>query len=112
MLHAEIFGADDGHGANVGQIYRKAAYKIVLDLGEEKLPEPPAPGPSSSETVRTVEVQDPDVKPISERLPGDKVTDETKDKIPVTTEPRKGMKVPDDVKLVITAENLRDYVGA
>ena len=97
--------------ADYSQIYRKAAYKIVLDLGEQKLPEPHAPDASSSETVNTVEVVDPDVKPVSERLPGDEVK-AGKDQIPVTTEPRKGMKVPDSVKLVITADNLRDYVGA
>jgi len=102
------------------QVYRKAAFKIVQDLGEETLPEPApvaavaAPDSSSDTVTKTVESQEPDVKPASERTPADETpaqAGKTEEK-PVTSEPRPPMKVPDSVSIRITAENLRDYVGA
>ena len=92
--------------AHALQIYRKAAYKIVSDLGEEKLPEPP-----TSPAVNTVEIQSPDTKPPSERLPGDHAS-ERKEETPVTKDVRGPMKVPEGINIVITPDNLRDYVGA
>jgi Lon-like ATP-dependent protease len=60
-----------------------------------------------------VEAQDPDVKPASEHLPGDHghVPGEEGSVKPVTTEPRKALKVPDTVHVKVTTENLKDYVG-
>ena len=92
------------------QVYRKVAFKIVTDLGEDKLPEP-EPIAASANTVRTVETHNPDFKPISERLPGDTGTANSSDETAVTTEPRQPIKVPEDVKVVITPDNLRDYIG-
>jgi Lon-like ATP-dependent protease len=101
------------HQKGSRQVYRKAAFKIVQDLGEEKVPEP-EPVSVTAKDVETVENQEPDVKPASERFPGDEEPKaaEQKDEKPVTTEPRPPMKVPDSVHIRITAENLRDYVGA
>jgi len=101
-------------------VYRKAAFKIVQDLGEENLPEPTpaaaisAPESSTAETTKTVESQDPDVKPASERTPAETTPAEEgkKEEKPVTSDPRPPMKVPDSVSIRITADNLRDYVGA
>jgi Lon-like ATP-dependent protease len=68
----------------------------------------------TAKDVKTVESQEPDVKPASERLPGDEAPKEAeqKEEKPVTTKPRPPMKVPDTVHIRITPENLRDYVGA
>ncbi|WWD18582.1 ATP-dependent protease La [Kwoniella shandongensis] len=92
---------------HIDKIYRKAAFKIVTDLGEDALPEPKA----SSEG--TVETQQPDVKPASEHLPGDQSPSpgDAGSTTKVTTVPREPMKIPDSVHVTITQENLRDYVG-
>lgn len=100
----------------------------MSDLGEEALPEPsPVPAaPStasataSSSTEKdaiaaTVETQEPDVKPVSERLPGDEgAKDEgvKPDVTPVTIAARQPLKLPASISIHITPENLKDYVGA
>ncbi|WVW84806.1 ATP-dependent protease La [Kwoniella bestiolae CBS 10118] len=93
---------------HIDKIYRKAAFKIVSDLGEEALPEPKEP-----ETTQTVESQEPDIKPASEHLPGDHSPSpgEPGTTKHVTTVPREPLKVPEGVHVRITQENLRDYVG-
>ncbi|WVF69117.1 ATP-dependent protease La [Kwoniella sp. CBS 6097] len=93
---------------HIDKIYRKAAFKIVNDLGEEALPEPKEP--SSAETVET---QQPDVKPASEHLPGDHSPSpgDAGSTTHVTTVPREPLKVPEGVHVKITQGNLRDYVG-
>lgn len=91
------------------QIYRKAAFKIVQDLGETTLPEPE--NGIGAATTGTVEAQDPDVKPVSERLPSDPAPAAPAEK-EVSTAPRKAIKVPSDVHVRITKDNLKDYVGS
>jgi Lon-like ATP-dependent protease len=85
----------------------------VSDLGEEGLPEPSIAHPSNAAEVKTVESQDPDVKPASEKLPGDDAPSpgEEGSRKEVTTQTRRAMKVPDSVHVSITRENLKDYVG-
>jgi Lon-like ATP-dependent protease len=92
------------------QIYRKAAYKIVSDLGESALPEPQE---VEGGKEGSVEAQIPDVKPPSERLPGDEPpsSGESSTVKKTTTKPRKAMKVPDNVHVKITKDNLKEYVG-
>ena len=73
-----------------------------------------APDDAAGEKTKTVENQEPDVKPASERTPAESSPAEEgkqEDK-PVTSEARPPMKVPDSVSIRITAGNLRDYVGA
>jgi Lon-like ATP-dependent protease len=101
---------------HIDKIYRKAAFKIVSDLGEDALPEPSqeALTASTNETdaSSTVETQQPDVKPASEALPGDEAAVKKEEsRTAVTTRPRQPMKVPGGVSVRVTAENLRDYVG-
>lgn len=94
---------------HIEKIYRKAAFKIVTNLGEKGLPEPAQEG-----TIGTVESQNPDVKPVSEQLPGDSSTTQNTDQKSekkVSTAPRNPMKVPADVSVRITTETLKDYVG-
>lgn len=90
---------------HIDKIYRKAAFKIVDDLGETALPEPDA-----KESANSVETQEADVKPASERLPGDENGTEP-DRIAVTTAVREPLKIPDSVKIRVNKENLKDYVG-
>lgn len=100
----------------------------MSDLGEEALPEPtPVPAATSTASTTatssteneavagTVETQEPDVKPVSERLPGDEgAKDEgvKSDVTPVTTAARQPLKLPASISIHITPENLKDYVGA
>jgi Lon-like ATP-dependent protease len=94
----------------IEKVYRKAAFKIVQDLGEEAIPEPT---PKAEEVVKMVETQEPDVKPASERTPGEEAPkEEGAEEKPATTERRTPVKVPDNVSIRVTPENLRDYVGA
>ena len=97
----------------IHQIYRKAAFKIVTDLGESGLPEPEAPTAANSEGVRTVDSQEAAVKPASEHLPGDNSPrpGDASSQTTVTTTPRKPLKVPPGKCVHITPDNLRDYVG-
>ncbi|QRV89692.1 LON-related ATP-dependent protease [Ceratobasidium sp. AG-Ba] len=89
---------------HIDKIYRKAAFKIVTDLGEEAFPESsamsdkPTDAQGESKTVDSVE-PDPST---AKSDPGQTT---------VTTEERKPLKVPDTVSIAITRDNLKDYVG-
>jgi Lon-like ATP-dependent protease len=78
----------------IEKVYRKAALKIVQDLGE---PEPEA----LAEEVKSSEEKAP-----SESKEGSTAPDKE-----VTGKPLVALKVPEDVHVRITAENLKDYVG-
>lgn len=71
----------------IDKIYRKVALRIVKDIGEEE-----------------IEKQEPDREETkSEKPEGNEVS--------ITTEPRKPLKVPDNVHIAVSTENLKDYVG-
>ncbi|KAI0359783.1 ATP-dependent protease La [Trametes cingulata] len=112
---------------HIDKIYRKAALKIVQDLGEEVFPEPapapPAEASSAADTSKpeddsakattTVEKQDapPDTPGAPETsTPHHEAEKDDKERI-VTTVERKPMKVPETVHVRITPDNLKDYVG-
>ncbi|KAM5531800.1 hypothetical protein V8D89_013711 [Ganoderma adspersum] len=114
---------------HIDKIYRKAALKIVQDLGEDVFPEPiAAPGAEtttsthdaavksdseSAETATTVEKQDPPVNnPAAPETstPHTSANDNGVDHT-VTTVERKPMDVPETVHVTIIPENLKDYVG-
>ena len=110
---------------HIEKIYRKAALKIVKDIGEEKLPEssavtePPA-GDNSAVKTETVPVEqgtpespaaqaavdqakaDPAVSQEGKEGQGERTT---------TTEVRKALQVPSSVHVAIDSKNLVDYVG-
>lgn len=104
------------------QIYRKAAFKIVQDFGEDVFPEPE---PAKSEAMASVSVDDSksveDHKPPSNAPPSDSETSKNSETSAdgstksqerlVTTEERKPLKVPDSVHINIVPESLKDYVG-
>ena len=75
----------------IEKVYRKAALKIVQDLGE---PEPEA------------------LAEEAENAPSETKEGSTTPDKEVTGKPLVALKVPDDVHVRITAENLKDYVGS
>ncbi|KAJ5974463.1 ATPase AAA-type core [Penicillium waksmanii] len=85
----------------IEKVYRKAAFKIIQDLGEEALPEEDAlteEGKAAQAEDKEHESSDPAQAPIEP----EKSTTET---------PRLGLQVPDEVTLDIGKESLKDYVG-
>lgn len=85
----------------IEKVYRKAAFKIVQDLGEEALPEEAAltdEGKAAQEEAKEHEPADPAETP----LEPEKSTTEI---------PRLALKVPENVHLSIGKETLKDYVG-
>ncbi|KAK1235062.1 ATP-dependent Lon protease pim1 [Marasmius sp. AFHP31] len=114
---------------HIEKIYRKAALKVVQDLGEETLPEPadkeasvdavPAKEEATTTTVesQTPPPNDPTVasSPSSSAQEGEAssssgAASETS-KTTVTTQERKPMTIPSTVHVRITPDNLKDYVG-
>ncbi|KAJ7098178.1 ATP-dependent protease La, partial [Mycena belliarum] len=118
---------------HIEKIYRKAALKLVQDLGEDVFPEPQPVDANASEEVKTVESQepasnDPSPSPVSAASEAEveaggasapTVSDDTsapppdaapEDK-PVTTQQRAPMPIPPSVHVRITPKNLKDYVG-
>ncbi|KAF2663741.1 ATP-dependent protease La [Microthyrium microscopicum] len=84
----------------IEKVYRKAALKIIRDLGEEALPEEEALTTEGKAAKKESDKDDSDATATS-----DNIENET------TEKPRVALKVPDHVKLRITKENLKDYVG-
>lgn len=85
----------------IEKVYRKAAFKIIQDLGEEALPEEEAltdEGKAAQAEDKEHESADPAQAPIEP----EKSTTET---------PRRGLKVPEEVTLDIGKDSLKDYVG-
>ncbi|POY72470.1 hypothetical protein BMF94_4296 [Rhodotorula taiwanensis] len=118
----------------IEKVYRKAALRIVQDIGETALPEsaaktvqPDVAGSSSAaatgeETASApadaaVEKQDGDSVPASSASPTSTTVPEsspasvTNEERTTTTSVRQPLEVPKDVHVRITAENLLDYVG-
>lgn len=103
------------------QVYRKAALKIVRDLGEDALPEPTttaAVADAATETKVEDQVPPPPVtsEDTASTTPSSTETSTTSEppestEKTVTTEERKPLNIPDSVQLRITPENLKDYVG-
>ena len=100
---------------NDDQIYRKAALKLVQDLGEDVFPEPAAITPESVVTpnqVKSVESQEPPSnEPSSIPESSTPNPDELAERKVVTTQERKPLPIPDTVHVRITPETLKDYVG-
>lgn len=95
------------------QIYRKAALRLVQDLGEDVFPEPVA----AADPIKSVESQEP---PSNEPAPAaaeetsptsTTAENDASERKPVTTQERKPLPIPDSVHVRITPENLKDYVG-
>ncbi|KII85281.1 hypothetical protein PLICRDRAFT_116643 [Plicaturopsis crispa FD-325 SS-3] len=101
---------------HIDKIYRKAALRLILDLGESVFPEPAPPAADTKDGAKSVEAQDP---PKNEPAAPESATpktdtpaeDPTKERKTVTTLERKPLVVPDTVHVRITPETLKEYVG-
>ncbi|PPR01264.1 hypothetical protein CVT24_006027 [Panaeolus cyanescens] len=125
---------------HIEKIYRKAALKLVEDLGEETFPEPkqvatPPEEVTSAQTPATETPAEPAAA--TEAEPTSATEEPTKDETksadaestssttdtesakpaaeaegkPLTTKERKPMHIPETVHVRITPENLKEYVG-
>ncbi|PVF94417.1 ATP-dependent protease La [Serendipita vermifera] len=86
---------------HIEKIYRKAALKIVQDLGEEAFPEEKAEDKQAVASANASETEN--TSTVTSTNDG-----ESK---PVTTEQRKPLVVPETIHVKITSDNLKDYVG-
>jgi Lon-like ATP-dependent protease len=102
------------------KIYRKAALRLVQDLGEEIFPEPAtastSPASDSTSETKSIESQepqsnDPSTTPSSVDSATTPPAADTVGKKVVTTIERKPLVVPATVHVRITPETLKDYVG-
>ncbi|KAF8201098.1 Lon protease C-terminal proteolytic domain-containing protein [Mycena galopus ATCC 62051] len=108
---------------HIEKIYRKAALRLVQDLGEDVFPEPVA---AETTTDKSVESQEPPSnEPVSAEVEDATTTastdtntdaDDTSaapsaERKPVTTQERPPLPIPASVHVRITPENLKDYVG-
>jgi Lon-like ATP-dependent protease len=92
---------------HIDKIYRKAAFKLVEEFGEDGLPEPPAPAPAG--TVK--KVAPPPNEPAAPEAAVPKADADAAPEADVTTEKRPPLRLPDSVHVRITSETLKDYVG-
>ncbi|KAG8959118.1 ATP-dependent Lon protease pim1 [Tulasnella sp. 419] len=117
---------------HIDKIYRKAALKIVRDLGEEVFPEPTETSASSvsatteskdsvkesaSDATAESSTADPSVEsevesttPESQNPSAPSASPQDQHKT-VTIQERQPLQVPASVHIEITTENLKDYVG-
>ncbi|KAL1969821.1 hypothetical protein VTN77DRAFT_7330 [Rasamsonia byssochlamydoides] len=85
----------------IEKVYRKAALKIVQDLGEEVLPEEAAIT-EEGKTAQQEEAKQGETDPQDVLIDPEKSTTEV---------PRVALKVPDTVHVSISKDSLKDYVG-
>lgn len=85
---------------HIEKVYRKSALNIIRDVGEEVFSEDKALTDEGKAAMNESMKDDSDVK----ETPGS-IEKET------TSEPRKSLKVPDNVHIAINKDNLKDYVG-
>jgi Lon-like ATP-dependent protease len=97
---------------HIDKIYRKAALKLILDLGEDVFPEPAAPALKAPDAdLETVESQEPPSNEPSESSSTESLRQEPTERKAVTTTDRQPLQVPDHIHVRITPDNLKDYVG-
>ncbi|KAH7062949.1 Lon protease C-terminal proteolytic domain-containing protein [Paraphoma chrysanthemicola] len=85
---------------HIEKVYRKAALKIVTEVGEDALPESSALTEEGKAAQQESDKSESDPKDTPQNI--EKQTTET---------PRVALKVPDSVHVSITQDNLKDYVG-
>lgn len=84
----------------IEKVYRKAALKIVNELGEEALPEEKALTEEGKKAAEAEPAKQPSES--AEQQAAEPAT---------ATNPRTGLQVPESVHVEITRDNLKDYVG-
>ncbi|KAF8529835.1 ATP-dependent protease La [Gautieria morchelliformis] len=99
---------------HIDKIYRKAALKIVQDLGEDAFPEEAVRGSVAVEIpegVKTVEKMEPPPAVSDGTTTAPQSQDKNEERTNVTTEQRKPLDVPTSVHVRINPGNLKEYVG-
>ncbi|KAG5636798.1 ATP-dependent Lon protease pim1 [Sphagnurus paluster] len=113
---------------HIDKIYRKAALKVVQELGEETFPEPTvtaaassqssevpsdtAENMSTSESAVSVSSQPESTSTTPPPSPAESTPNPSEDSPKtVTTQERKPLPIPESVRVRITPETLKDYVG-
>ncbi|EKM79001.1 hypothetical protein AGABI1DRAFT_75578 [Agaricus bisporus var. burnettii JB137-S8] len=101
---------------HIDKIYRKAALKLVEELGEETFPEPKDASAAASASSTVDDAASVSSSTSTLPLPNEPISSQIVDELlhptkVVTTDERKPMKIPDSVHMKITIENLKDYVG-
>jgi Lon-like ATP-dependent protease len=84
----------------IEKVYRKAALKIIQDLGEDVLPEDKTLTQEGKRALEKAEEDKSDPKETSVNAESERVE-----------KPRIALKIPDDIHVRINSENLKDYVG-
>lgn len=85
----------------IEKVYRKAALKIIQDIGEDNvLSEKNALTDEGKAAVAESEKNEVDVKDTPQNIAAE-----------TTEQPRVALKVPDSVNVMISNDNLKDYVG-
>ncbi|OZJ04516.1 Lon protease mitochondrial [Bifiguratus adelaidae] len=92
---------------HIDKVYRKAALKIVEKIGDDKLTSQGSDHEKMTKEEKAVNVHE---------KPGEESVDESKPYVEastsdVTKAQRHPIEVPDNVRIDITSENLKDYVG-
>ncbi|KAI0342636.1 ATP-dependent protease La [Trametopsis cervina] len=96
---------------HIDKIYRKAALKLVQELGEDVFPEPAPVAATAQDAQSSVEKLDaPPNEPAAPMTSTPHTEGEGKER-KVTTVERKPMDIPETVHVRITPDNLKDYVG-
>ena len=99
---------------NYDQIYRKAALRIVQDLGEDAFPQETVQSTIAAEgqeAAKTVEKMEPPPAVSDSVEAPSQSQDKKEERTKVTTEQRKPLDVPASVHVRINSGNLKDYVG-
>ncbi|KAM0301889.1 hypothetical protein HYE67_004346 [Fusarium culmorum] len=92
----------------IEKVYRKSALKIVQELGEEVLPEEEALTEEGKSALEEAEKK----SKVEATAEGKEAKGSSLNETGAATEkPRKALKVPDSVHVVIGKDNLTDYVG-
>jgi Lon-like ATP-dependent protease len=85
---------------HIEKVYRKAALKIVTEVGEDALPEAEALTDEGKAAQKESESDNSELNETPENIEQQ-----------TTEKPRVALKVPDTVHVNITQDNLKDYVG-
>jgi Lon-like ATP-dependent protease len=85
----------------IEKVYRKSALKIIQELGEDAFSEEKAMTEEGKKAAAEAEKDQTDVKDTPENIENETTTDA----------PRLALKVPDHVRIDITKDNLKDFVG-
>jgi Lon-like ATP-dependent protease len=85
----------------IEKVYRKSALKIIQELGEDAFSEEKAMTEEGKKAAAEAEKDQTDIKDTPENIENETTTDP----------PRLALKVPDHVRIDITKDNLKDFVG-